>query len=37
MPSTKRTALLEALTRNRGELDPELLRRLLLALGAKPV
>jgi hypothetical protein len=33
MPPTKKTALLNALSRNRGELDPEVLRRLLAALG----
>jgi hypothetical protein len=36
MPPTKRDALLRALNRNRGELDPEVLRRLLAALGSKP-
>jgi hypothetical protein len=36
MPPTKRTALLQTLNRNRGELDPEALRRLLAALSAKP-
>jgi hypothetical protein len=36
MPPTKRNALLQALNRNRGELDPEVLRRLLAALGSKP-
>jgi hypothetical protein len=33
MPPTKKTALLKALSRNRGELDPEVLRRLLEALS----
>jgi hypothetical protein len=33
MPPTKRKALLQALSRNGGELDPELLRRLLAALS----
>jgi len=35
MPPTKRNALLQVLNRNRGELDPEVLRRLLAALGSK--
>jgi hypothetical protein len=33
MPPTKKIALLKALSRNRGELDPEVLRRLLAALN----
>jgi hypothetical protein len=33
MPPTKKTALLKALSRNRGELDPEVLQRLLAALN----
>jgi hypothetical protein len=36
MPPAKRDALLLALSRNRGELDPEHLRRLLTLLGSKP-
>jgi hypothetical protein len=34
MPPTKKTALLKALSQNRGELDPEVLRRLLALLGS---
>jgi hypothetical protein len=36
MAPAKRNALLLALSRNRGELDPEVLRRVLAALGSKP-
>jgi hypothetical protein len=36
MPPAKRNALLLLLNRNRGELDPERLRRLLAALDSKP-
>jgi hypothetical protein len=31
----RKTALLIALSRNRGELDPDQLRRLLAAIGSK--